>query len=119
MTYSLDFRRKVLEIKEEEGLSLSGVAARFKISRNTVFKWSKNILARVGRNKPAVKIDMEALRHDVKVYPDAYQYERAERLGVSQTCIHFALKRLGVTYKKKPHSSQSGSRETICVLPKP
>lgn len=107
MTYSLDFRRKVFEIKEKEGLSFSEIADRFKIGRNTVFKWSKNILPQVGRNKPAVKIDMEALRQDVEVNPDAYQYERAERFGVSQACIHFALKRLGVTNKKKPGSPKS------------
>jgi hypothetical protein len=43
--------------------------------------------------------DMEKLKLDVKLYPDAYQYERAERFGVSQRGIALALKRLGISYK--------------------
>ena len=33
------------------------------------------------RNKPATKIDMDALCEDLRTYLDAYQYERAARLG--------------------------------------
>ena len=40
---------------------------------------------------------MNALREDVILYPDAYQYERAERFGVSQKAIDYALRRLRVT----------------------
>ena len=43
---------------------------------------------------------MKKLEEDVKNNPDAYQYERAKRLEVSQTAVHFGLKRMGVTYKK-------------------
>jgi len=39
---------------------------------------------------------MQALARDVVEYPDSYQYERAERFGVSQRGIALALKRLGV-----------------------
>lgn len=60
---------------------------------------------------------MDALIDDIKTYPDAYQYERAKRLGVSQTGIWFALKRLNVTYKKNSSSSQGRSRKEICILP--
>ena len=49
---------------------------------------------------------MDALARDVEAYPDAYQYERAARLGVSIRCVGYALKRLGVTYKKSLTSSQ-------------
>ena len=45
---------------------------------------------------------MEALKQDVETYPDAYQYERAQRLGVSQRGIGYALKRLAMSRKKKP-----------------
>ncbi|MFI0436101.1 MAG: IS630 transposase-related protein [Parachlamydiaceae bacterium] len=41
---------------------------------------------------------------DVKKYPDAYMYERAQRLCVSSAGIRFALKRLNITHKKKPRS---------------
>jgi hypothetical protein len=43
---------------------------------------------------------MEALAGDVENTSDAYQYERAARLGVSQRVIGDALTRLNVSYKK-------------------
>ncbi|WP_218152075.1 IS630 transposase-related protein [Nitrosomonas communis] len=46
-------------------------------------RWIKIPDPRTIRNKPATKIDMKMLAQDVKNYPDAYQYERAKRLGVS------------------------------------
>ena len=55
---------------------------------------------------------MNALEEDVKTHPDAYQYERAARLGVSQRAIGNALKRLGVSYKKNTVTSQSGRKRT-------
>ena len=41
-------------------------------------------------------MDMEAIKRDVEQDPEAYQYERAERPGVSQRGIGYALKRLGI-----------------------
>jgi hypothetical protein len=37
---------------------------------------------------------------DIKSYLDAYYFERASRLGSSKTAIYWAMKRLGVSYKK-------------------
>lgn len=117
MTYSIDFRKKVLEIKEAEGLSCEEVSKRFKIGIMSVVRWGKRLEPKMTRNKPAVKIDMAALRQDIENYPDAYQYERGRRLGVSRNGIFYALKRLKVTYKKNPKSSEGGSRKTFCILP--
>ena len=50
---------------------------------------------------------MEALKRDVEEYPDAYHYERAQRLGVSQRGIGYALKRLGISRKKNALTSES------------
>ena len=47
---------------------------------------------------------MTALAEDVRLFPDAYQRERAARLGVSEKGIGHALRRMGVTYKKSPSS---------------
>ena len=102
MTYSIDFRQQVLLIKEQDNLSFAQVATRFGIGKDTVFRWSKRIEAQHPRHKPATKIDMDALKQDVEAYPDAYQYERAQRLGVSQRGIGYALKRLGISRKNKP-----------------
>jgi len=117
MTYSRDFREKVLFIKKKESLSFAKVAKRFGIGIASIVRWTENIESKKTRNKPATKIDMEALKRDIEAYPDAYQYERANRLNVSRMGISHALKRLGVTYKKNPKSSTSQSRKTICFLP--
>jgi transposase len=118
MTYSIDFRRKVLMIKEKEHLSYAKVSKRFGVAVNTVFLWSKKLEAKRTRNKPSTRIDMQALKDDLEAYPDAYQHERAAKLGVSRSCVSHALRRLKVTYKKKPAPSQSQSRKKVYVLPK-
>lgn len=117
MSYSVDFRRKVLAIREKEGLSLAKVAKRFDVGLNSVMRWSKNVEAKTTRNKPSTRVDMEALKRDIEQHPDAYQYERAARLGVSRNGIWHALKRLKVSYKKKPTTPESQSRKAIYVLP--
>lgn len=65
MTYSRDFCNKVLTIREKENLSMAKVAKRFGIGLASVLRWSKNLEAKTKRNKPATKINMEALRHDI------------------------------------------------------
>ena len=110
MTYSIDFRKKVLSIKKEQRMSYEKASKFFGISKTSILKWKKNVLPKRGRNKPATRIDMEALKIDIKKYPDSYHYERAQRLGVGTRTVGYALKRLNVTYKKKPNSPESERR---------
>ena len=102
MTYSTDFRRKVLSIKEREQLSFEAIAQRVEVGKASVFRWSKASEVRRTGHKPATQIDREKLKQDVEPYPDAYQYERAQRLRVSQRGIGYTLKRLRISRKKKP-----------------
>lgn len=90
----------MLQIRKERELSIIETGKLFKISPTSIVKWSKNILAKVGRKKGATRIDMQALANDIKEHPDSYHYERAIRFGVSIRTIGYALKRLRVTYKK-------------------
>lgn len=115
MTYSLDFRRHILKIKAEEQLSYDETSLRFKISKSSLVRWNKGLEPKKTRNKPATKIDMDALKADVMIYPDSYYHERAKRLGASKTGIYWALKRLGVTYKKNIVPSKSRRRKAIIV----
>ena len=60
---------------------------------------------------------MEALKEDIRLHPDAYQYERAERFGVSQMGICSALKRLKVRYKKttlQHPKANAAARSAFC-----
>lgn len=115
--YSINFRRKVLGIRQAEGLTLSQTARRFHIAVNTIFLWTKRLAPKLKRCKPATRLDMEALAVDVKVHPDAFYHERAKRLGVSRSAVGEGLKRLKVTYKKKPETSE-GVRRRTAILPR-
>ena len=100
MGYSLDFRKRVFALKEKENLTFKETSSRFGISMATLFRWQINIEPCTKRDQPALKIDMEKLQDDIVTYPDAYNNERAERLGVSTTCVFYALRRLNITRKK-------------------
>ena len=115
MTYSVHFRKKVLAVKEREQLSFSAISKKFSIGRNTVFSWTKKLHPQKHRDKKAIKIDSDKLVQDVKEYSDAYQYERAERLGVSRSGIQKALKKLKVTYKKSLTTPEGKRRREIGV----
>jgi len=54
-----------------ESLSLAKVAKRFGVGIATVVRWEKRIEAQQTRNKPATKIDMDALIQDIREHPDA------------------------------------------------
>ena len=105
MTYSLDFRKKVLKIRQDEGLSIEAVANRFGVGKASVMRWLVKLEPKKTRNKPATKIDMELLKDDILNYPDSFQYERAQRFGVSASGIALALQRLKISYKKNMESS--------------
>lgn len=117
MTYSLDFRTKVLKIKKDQGMSYEKASEFFDLSKTTLLNWRKKLMPAKGRKKPATKIDMDSLALDVKNNPDKYQYERAISLGVSTRTVGYALKRLKVTYKKKPKTSE-GKRRYEAHLPR-
>ena len=100
MTYSLDFRTKVFRIKEKKRLTFEQISDHFDISIRTLFRWQKKLEPAMTRNKPATKINMDRLEKDIERHPDDYQWEPGKRLGVTQSAIHYALQRLGVSYKK-------------------
>ena len=111
MTYSLDFRRKVLSVREKEGLTIAQVAARFDVGIASVVRWLQNPDPKVHGYR-CRKIDMDALARDIEQYPDAYQSERAARFGVHQNAICHALKKLKVSYKKNITPSPGMRRHT-------
>jgi len=115
MSYSIDYRQRVFEIKEREGLTFEETMKRFGVGIATLFRWQKRMEPREKRNKPATKIDMERLKKDVKKRADAYLMERAERFQVSVSGMYYALKRLGISYKKNSASPQGGRKGTYEV----
>lgn len=115
MTYSLDFRSKVLSVREKEGLTIAEVAERFCVGVASVVRWLQRLEPQRTRHKPATKIDRIALARDVREHPDAYQSERAQRLGVSEKGVGHALRRMNITYKKNAAASQGERRRAACL----
>ena len=107
MTYSIDFRQNVLAYKEKHSLTFQQTSEHFDIAIRTLFRWSQQIEPCLTRNKPSTKIDIDSLEKDIAQRPDDYQWERAKRFGVSQPCIHYALKRIKISYKKNTNTSKS------------
>ncbi|MCO6427166.1 MAG: transposase [Nitrosomonas communis] len=89
-----------MSVRKKEGLTIAQAAARFCVGIASVTRWVKNPNPKQTRNKPATKIDMIALARDVQAFPDAYQAERARRLGVSEKGIGHALRRMNISYKE-------------------
>ena len=90
MTYSLDLRERILSLRLREGMSYTKLSKLFGINRQTIFRWTKrdNLSPSKNRKKECTKINMKLLVKDIKERPDAYNYERAERLDVSVSCMH-------------------------------
>ena len=106
MAYSLDFRKRVLCVKQERNLTFVQTGELFGVDIRTLFRWQRRIEPQTTREKPATKIDMQALEADVKNNPDRFQYERAKDYNASQSAIYYALKRLKISRKKNAGASQ-------------
>ena len=102
----------MLSVRVEERLTIKETAKRFKIGVATLTRWIRKIDPVAIRKRPWIKIDIVELARDIRAHPDAYLYERAERLGVSRSGIFEALRRMDVTYKKSPTPSQGERRQT-------
>ena len=101
MTYSIDYRKQVLS-SIADGMTIREAALFYGLSNSTIHSWQQNLVPKTTRNKAPTKIPDDALIEDVKRYPDDYNYERACRLNCSKTGIFNALKRLGISQKKRP-----------------
>ena len=115
MAYPAWFRKKVLAYRNKYGATIKETADHFKIGTASVSRWVHKQEPAKTRIKKPTKITDKALLKDVKKYPDAFQYERAKRLGVSQTGINKALKRLKISYKKNSATSKGRRKGTYKI----
>jgi transposase len=106
MGYPLKMREHVFKIKKEKGLSFRQLSEQVNIGIATLLRWAKRIEPKNKRNRPCLKIPLKELKKDIEKYGDAYHWERAVRFGVSTSAIYYAMKKMGVTYKKNPLSTR-------------
>ena len=118
MTYPLPFREKVFATKDKLDLTFEQTSQRFDIPIRTLFRWQQKIAPCLTRDKPATKIDMDALAQHVDDYPDAYLHERAAVFGVTFQAIHCALKRLGISDKKTQQHPKANEEARIAFKEK-
>ncbi len=116
MTYPISFRQHVLSAREKEGLALEETSERFCIGVASLKRWSKRITPKPYERKKVRRLDPEKPAQDVLDHPDACQYERAARFGVTQKSIWQALRKLGLTPKKSDAASEGGRRRTARLL---
>ena len=105
MVYSIAFRKKVLAYCERTG-SITEASQIFQISRNTIYCWLKlkektgELNHQVKETKPR-KVDRDRLKNYLTDNPDAYLTEIASEFGCHPTTIHYALKAMDYTRKKR------------------
>ena len=100
MTYPAKFRKQAFHVKEKEDLTIVETVERFDVGVASIACWKNKPEPAKTRNKPATKIDMDALAKDLEENPDSFLHERAEKFSVSKSGMWSAVKRLGFTYKK-------------------
>jgi len=105
MAYEKQFRQRVLSYMAE-GHTQRATAELFGISTTTLKTWRRLIKTGEGleinpRRRKPFKIDPEKLRAYVSSNPDAYVREIASEFGCVPSAIDKALKKLGITRKKR------------------
>ena len=106
--YSQDLRDRVIAARDR-AMTTRQVARLFEVSES----WVRRVMQRLRqhvetRPRPrggvtVVKIDMDRLRELVDQQPDATIPQLHERLGIdcSESAVGMALKRMGLTFKKR------------------
>ncbi len=105
MSYPVKYRERVLEYRGE-GYTLEETSRIFKAAISTIRKWEKqleetgDLISKVPE-RSFKKIDPVKFRAYVAEHPDAYQKEIAGAFKCSRAAVQKALKRLGITRKKR------------------
>ena len=113
MTYSVDFRKKVMAYVRDGGSQAEAVR-HFDISLWCVRDWlaRKDLEPRQKGVPRQRKLDKEALRAHVRDHPDATLRERSAHCGVDPSVIGKALKRMNITRKKRRFGTRNATRKS-------
>ena len=111
MAYSIDLRKKVIEYIGKGHTQLEAAKV-FGINPETVNTWRQQYVKTGSLEKKLYirsfrKIDPEQLKSYIAEHSDAYLQEIGDAFGCSAMGISKALKRLGITRKKRPRSTRN------------
>jgi transposase len=122
MAYSLDFRKRAMALRAE-GWSVKKISITLGVGTNTINDWSRreqtgNLAVFYPKTRRR-KIDDDALKQAVKDNPEVYLQELSELFGVTETGIYHAMKRLGITRKKRLHNTANATKKNGKSTSKP
>lgn len=117
MSYSIDLRERVIKFIEKSG-SKTKAAKVFNISRTTIHEWllKKTKTGTLEDAKPKrgwKKLEPEALISYVQSNPDGTLKEYANHFKTSIPSVCLALKKLKITRKKRPLSTENGMKKNV------
>ncbi|WP_265588273.1 IS630 family transposase, partial [Streptococcus acidominimus] len=117
MAYGIDFRKRVIAYKNS-GHSKQETCKVFGISRNTLYLWEKQLetlgtLEISPRKRKPFKIPLDQLEAYVEAHPDAFLREIAEQFNCRPQSVWMALKKIGITLKKKTTSYREQDPEKV------
>ncbi len=115
MSKSVDLREAAVAYYEK-GHTYEETGKVFQVAGSTVYIWVKKKretgdLHNKPLNRGFKKIDPEKLRAYVKEHPDDNQQQIAEAFGCCNQSVSKALKRCGITRKKKRHFIKNKTRK--------
>ena len=105
MANSLDYRERAMELLEE-GKSQTEVSELLGVGRKTIGAWQKrqesgSLETSYPSRRGAYHIDKEAIKAHLEKEPDAHLSELASVAGGTTQGVRHALKRMGITRKKR------------------
>jgi transposase-like protein len=114
MAYSKDFKERAVAYKQE-GHTFEQLREAFGIPSETYYQWEQNFengyYDKVIKRERKRKMDKEALKQSVASGPDACLREWAGQFNCTPSAVFLALKKLGITRKKRPlHMAKSQQR---------
>ena len=106
MAYSIDLIRKAVEFKQK-GYTFKQLKEVFGVPSQTYYQWIERLEngfydVKKPKQERKRKIDKEKLKQAIAENPDAYLYELAKPFGCSYQAVFAALKKMGITLKKRP-----------------
>jgi transposase len=121
-SYSVDLRERVLKHLEKNP-DKKAASVLFQVGIATIFRWVsrkklKGNVEPLRRKYAYKKIDDQKLIEYVENHPDHFLSEIGEYFGLTLQTIFYALKRLKITRKKKPHSTRREMKKKEPTLQK-
>jgi transposase len=116
MAYSIDYRKRVIEYRQE-GHALAEIRKAFKIYPSTLRAWEGrqkdgDLAPKYPETRAPRKLPPDELKRYVEANPDAFLVEIGAHFGCSAEAVRKALKKLNITRKKRRSTTKNARKKT-------